>query len=479
MQKALDNFEELGLRHSVEEGNQVLSIISATDGAESHRKGGHSVVDVFLLYQEGRLGVLFESYNDKPRLFAHLAVSSFEKGFSVSATAMFQKTHEIYDSPTSPAYHDELLHAIDAVMIIQIGNDDTKGAIFTMHQRLDIISKWAGNDSFELANESHRLACLHSSLGHHEQCIKYLEESLHIGSLHDEFDTLDCVKLLATTYDAMQKTECAISQYEYALSLEKDVNNRAKLLNALSHCHLITDHLEKAVSYLDESLQIQRDGNNTVGKDNANIFSDTMILYGNAMSSKNSVSKAIDCYDSALSSNPDKSAIHPTNFRALYNKGTTLMKNRDIKGAVCTFETILDEVDKNPTEPPNGTVAVFQFVGSLFFDSKKFVGSVERFTQSLSLKNDPLLPRQRAGTLCNIATAYYSMEEYEEAEKYLNEALIACKAIDEMPSGLKASIMCNLACILYRRKQYLPAHNLFSDGKIHSICVLAFPPNKI
>jgi len=296
-----------------------------------------------------------------------------------------------------------------------------------------------------------------------------LEEALHIGNC----DMLDCIKLLATSYDAMHETDCAIHQYESALLItEDDFNSKAGLTNALSHLHIKVggqqhgrvDHLEKAINHLEQLLHIQQDSSNIEGKENANALLETMILLGNAMSAKKSFLQAIDWYESALSSNPDKSAIHPTNLRAWYNKGAALLQNRDIVGAVHAFEIILDEVDRNPNAPLSGIAALLNVIGNIYFQSKQFAGAVERFTQILHLKDECLSPRQRAGTLCNIASAHYEMQDYEEAEKTLDEALIVSESLDKKSSGVKATIMCKLAYMLYRRKQYLRAHDLFSDA---------------
>ena len=106
-----------------------------------------------------------------------------------------------------------------------------------MHRRLDVVSRWMGNTSVELANDLLRLGCFYSVLGHHEQCAKYLNESLQLGVRYDNYDVLDCWKLLAVTYDNMggDNKSKAIHQYECALSREKDMVIKARLMNALSH----------------------------------------------------------------------------------------------------------------------------------------------------------------------------------------------------------------------------------------------------
>ena len=111
--------------------------------------------------------------------------------------------------------------------------------------------------------------------------------------------------------------------------MEEDFDSKARLVNAVAYLHLYLhtnagdnqgDHLEKAAKHLEELLWIQQEGGNTQRKENP-ILHESMILYAITLGLKGSLSKAIHWYHLALDSNPDKSAIHPTNLRALYNKG--------------------------------------------------------------------------------------------------------------------------------------------------------------
>ena len=101
-------------------------------------------------------------------------------------------------------------------------------------------------------------------------------------------------------------------------------------------------------------------------------------------------------------------------------------------------------------------------IGICYFQDNNFEGAIERFTQSLSLKNGRLSGCQRAGIFCNIGSAYCRMENYKEADEYFNKAL---NVSDETSPDLQATIMCKLGYILYKQKDYHRAHTFFSDGK--------------
>ena len=463
--KALENVNELGLsdlKVKAELVQYFFSVFPRDNEAERQKP-----LDLFSLYQDDRLTTFFEGYGDRPRLLTNLALVALRKGFLMSATVLFQK-----GTRTPPVYFDELLYAIDARIWILVNEGNMDGAVCEMRLRLDVISKWMGNTCVGLAYDYHRLGCLYSCMSHHEECVKSLHESLHLGAAHNDqhdYDALSSIKLLAATLDVMhgpEKPSEAIHHYERALSIEEGLNSKARLINALSNLLIKVssiDHLEQAINYLTQSLKVQMDDVNNEWKED--VLFETMILLGNAESSKKNSPKAIDWYTLALNTNPDKCASHPTNFLARYNEGATLLRNGDLAGAAHAFEIILNEaVDENPTAPPRGTAALLNAVGNAYFANKNFVAAVERFTQSLSLRNESLSPRQSAATLCNIASAYYRMQKYKESEDTLNEALTVSASLDEKSSYLKGIIMCKLAYIVFRRKSYLDAYNLFSEG---------------
>ena len=194
------------------------------------------------------------------------------------------------------------------------------------------------------------------------------------------------------------------------------------------------------------------------------------------MSAEKSFSEALDWYESALSSNPDKSPIHPSNLRAWYNKGVTLFRNGDPIGSLEAFGIIVGEMNKNSTTLPTGIASVLNTMGTIYFKVNHFASAIERFTESLSLENECLSPCQRAGVLCNIATAYYRLEHYEESESFCRKALIIAHSLGQTSHHLKATIMCKLGYLFYRKKDYPRAHSLFSDGKSRLYVLLSFLP---
>ena len=463
--KVLDKIE---LPHVKEEAKAILYAISLIKRDNEFDRKKPCSLDRIPLF-EGGLMVINASGKtiDKIRMFVHFALEAIRKGLPKSALEMLKGTAKIYESPTPPEYYDELLYAINAQIIIQVKDNDVGGALQGMHRRLDVVSKWIGNASFELADCCYRIGCFYSTLCQHENCVKYIEESLRIGTGYDDFNTLDCIKLLATTYEAMEDTERAICKYKDALSIveEEDFSTKSKLLNALSHLLVkVNGQCQLAIDYLEQSIHIQQNDTNAV-RANSTYLLDTMVLCGMA----SSFSKAIGWYESALRSNPDKSAIHSINLRARYNKGVTLFRSGDIGGMDHAFRIIIDGVETKPALAPSETASILHGIGSLYFVNKKFATAIKCFAGCLSLRNDYITLCQRAGILCNIGSAYYKMQNYEESENFFNEALMIAEPLDETSFDIKPAIMCKLAYILYRRKNYLYAQKLFNEG-MYFVC---------
>jgi tetratricopeptide (TPR) repeat protein len=81
----------------------------------------------------------------------------------------------------------------------------------------------------------------------------------------------------------------------------------------------LSGECDPAIGNVEESLRFQKD---IPSKDlNPSLHCETLILYGNILAAQNSLSEAAFYYDSALSSNPNKEPLEPTNLKAWYNKG--------------------------------------------------------------------------------------------------------------------------------------------------------------
>ena len=380
-------------------------------------------------------------------------------------------------SAQAPEYYDELLHVIDAQIIIEVKDGNMDGAMIHMNRRLDLVSQWCGYRTVEMAKNLHRISCLHSILGHHKQCIEKLEESISVGAKLDGYDLVSSMKLLATTHDVLSDNiEKAVRGYEVLLTKEQVPILRARLMNALAHLHLkVGGQSNVAIDYLDKSLSIQQEAARS-GSDGINLMMDTMILNGNVLASKYAYTQAIYWFESALNSNPNKSPIHPGNLRAWYNKGVTLFRSGDIIGAGHAFGIILDELDTTLTVV-RGSSFVYSAVGGIYFANKDYEGAIKRFQESLMLKDEEITHCQRAGVLCNIATAYYRLGNFEESEATFNQAIEVAGSADSEGDGSMdtlATIMSKFAYILYKRSIFRRAYNLYSDGKYTTSFITAY-----
>ena len=97
-------------------------------------------------------------------------------------------------------------------------------ALEKMNLRVELMSRWRGDEYHEMAKELMRMACFFSLQGEYAKTKELLEQSLRVikstpgGDVRREIDLL---KLLAATYDALGNTDEAIKFYSVAIDLRK------------------------------------------------------------------------------------------------------------------------------------------------------------------------------------------------------------------------------------------------------------------
>lgn len=99
-----------------------------------------------------------------------------------------------------------------------------RNALEKMKMRIDVMSRWRGNDYHEMAKELMRMACFFSVKGEHAEAKHILEQSLKVVKSTEGGDVrreIDLLKVLAVTYDALGKIDEAIKYYNIAMDLRK------------------------------------------------------------------------------------------------------------------------------------------------------------------------------------------------------------------------------------------------------------------
>ena len=429
------------------------------------------VANPLSLYESGS-ATFTEGYDEKLRLTAHTGMAFLQKGLHIDASSTLDGLiNGIRDLADPPSYHQELQDAIDALVIINVKQDEMDKAEDLLKLRLELASRWEGDNSIKRAKELRRLVCFYSVIGENAECTKQLDESLSILLSDNDNPNvnmemiLDSAKLLATSYDAMEQNENAVHQYEFAIDKETDSIKKAKLMNAISHRYCRSGKSNHAFEYLDKSLALQKSKANK-NDENTSLLTDTMILYGNAMASKQSYSEACFWYDSALNANTDKSPLHPDNLRAWYNKGVALFHSEDVIGAGHALGIIVDAARKNPEARTRGVSFVLNGIGNIHYVNKRYENAIELYKESLSTgTEDFFTPCQRAGTWCNIATAEYKMGDFKGAKISFEHALKIAHSMGDSSWEAKSIIFSKAAYVCYKRKAYNHAFLKYSEGK--------------
>jgi tetratricopeptide (TPR) repeat protein len=274
---------------------------------------------------------------------------------------------------------DEYLWIIDSQIAIYFKGDETKQVLDKLRLRMELVSRWRSDEVLELTKELQRMACFYSIKGEHNECKHLLEHALSVITSVECVDwalELDVTKLLAVTHDCLGQIDKAIKFYSRALGIERQVERTSAartccaLLNAISYCYLLSGDCDVALANVEESARSQKNMPNDQAKNL--LYAETMILYGNILAAKNSLSQAAFYYDSAISSNPNKSPLESTNLRAWYNKGVTQFRSGDIVGSGHSFGVILDAIEGNSNYVSPDVSYVLNAIGNIHFSNKMY-----------------------------------------------------------------------------------------------------------
>jgi tetratricopeptide (TPR) repeat protein len=139
---------------------------------------------------------------------------------------------------------DEFLWLLDSQIAILVKENEMRQALEKIKLRIDLMSRFRGDEFHEMAKELMRMSCFFSLKGEHNEAKTLLEQSLKViksTSGGDVRREIDLVKILATTYDVIGNTDEAIKFYNIAIALRKktkrEIDDPAKFL--LESCALL------------------------------------------------------------------------------------------------------------------------------------------------------------------------------------------------------------------------------------------------
>ena len=128
------------------------------------------------------------------------------------------------EEPLERKHFDEFLWLIDSQIAVLVKENEMRQALEKMNLRVELMSRWRGDEYHEMAKELMRMACFFSLKEEYAKTKELLEQSLKVikstpgGDVRREIELL---KLLAATYDALGITDEAIKFYSIAIDLRK------------------------------------------------------------------------------------------------------------------------------------------------------------------------------------------------------------------------------------------------------------------
>ena len=152
----------------------------------------------------------------------------------------------------------------------------------------------------------------------------------------------------------------------------------------------------------------------------------------------------------------------------------TQFRNGDIVEASASFGTILEAIEEDSRQVTPEVAFVLNAIGSIHFSNKMYDKAIEFYTESLDKSNRHDL---HLGSLSNIATAYFMSKNYAKSEKYYQEAITSADMAGADFVSTKALVMSKLAYVIFKRKMYHRAFDLYNEGEIPIRSMIFFSSN--
>lgn len=259
----------------------------------------------------------------------------------------------------------------------------------------DALKRWeALGDSFEVANTFHSLGGFYKNLPEFIAAVENYNKALSLRQQqNDRAGEAQVVIDLAAAYRDLGKPKEARQFYEQSLEIFRALGNRlgeASALYGLGFCHALDSDMSTALKYYELGLIIRREQHDQIGEVR------TLNAMGGAYDGMGEPFRAMDLYTQASS----------------------------------VWQSLGDRVNEANTRNNIGVLYATRGDWQQALDSYRFAIAVYREFGT----EDPGIEKKKADTLDNIAIVYESLNDPEQALVSLNEALAIRKKLKQ-PRG--------------------------------------------
>ena len=296
----------------------------------------------------------------------------------------------------------------------------------------------------------------YSNIGNREQSNEFLEISLELNhELENRMEYARALDLMSSNVRDIDKKE-AYKLLEESLTIRKEIGNKYEIANTLNRFGIIKHaegKLDEALAFYEESRQLAAE------YQNLNFLSILNMNSGNIYKSRGNLNRALDYYLESSKQARD-SGNRLLTAGVLFNISDIYRQKGELDKALEYQERCL--ILFKEFNNPNYDLASLQQLGVIYLSKGNLNLAKEHLQKSLILSEEAGTKQKSVAILYNLIISLVELEEYEQAERYLEKMEENKKQLDskivEQQYSLAKGILLKRSTRLARKAE---AENLF------------------
>ena len=274
----------------------------------------------------------------------------------------------------------------------------------------------------------------YSNIGNRGQAIEFLEISLELNKeINSKLEYARSLDMLSSTIRDVDSKK-AYNLLEQSLEIRKEIGNKYEIANTLNRLGIINmtrGKLDEALSYYEESRKLAE------GYQNLNFLALLNMNSGNVYKSKGNLNKALDFYLESSKQARD-SGNRLLTSGVLFNIADIYRQKGELDKALEYQERCL--ILFKEFQNPNYDLASLQQLGVIYLSTGNLNLAKEHLQKSLILSEEAGTNQKTVSILYNLIIALVELEEFEQAERYLDKMEELCEKEENKIANQQHSI---------------------------------------
>lgn len=295
--------------------------------------------------------------------------------------------------------------------------------------------------------------------GQYQEALNSFERSLKIFHSINHLEGISVnLNEIAIVYETLGQYEKALSYYNASLKIqrENDLSSQsiAVTLNNMGELYRLVGQYDKAFSYFEESLKIRR------GLKNPQAIATSLNNIGSAYTSLGQYDKALVCFEEAL--NIFRELKIPQSITtALNNIAFAYKYLGQYEKALSYYKESLKIKEEHNLSLQSIAVSLNN-IGEIYDLIGQYDKALLYYEEALKIRRMFKIPQAIATSYNNIGSVYASSGQYDKALVYFGEALNIFRELKISPNIER--VINNIGSIYLFQKKYKEAEQKFLDG---------------